>query len=70
MAALLHVLSPNSILPSLPSHYASIAAKKNRARISKILLPHVFFFYFRYCVSSKLRYQNVRNSTSACTRPA
>jgi hypothetical protein len=41
---LLPVLSTNSILQPLSNYCASIAAKKNRARTSNILLPHVLIF--------------------------
>jgi len=36
-----HVLSPSSIFPSPSSHCASILARKNSARVSKVLLFHI-----------------------------
>jgi hypothetical protein len=47
MTALLPVLSPNRIHPPLSTHCASIAGKKNRDRVSKILLPHVLIFFLQ-----------------------
>ena len=58
MSALPYVLSPSSILPPPSSHRVLICARKHFARFTNVTFSVLFFF--KNCVSLKLRNLKVR----------